>query len=178
MSRIAIDTRSQNAWKELIHKEAATRISSHQNFKSNPTGDEWFKRAFYTQTISKPIGRSLPIIVSPSRSKSHYIPNNSFDILGKTLHTENDSNILKDMYPIKKEHEEILFDGYSQEEKGRYKYLNLRKEIPLEERYQYPVSNSMIYGWKLGKTGQQFKTPTYARGKIIEESFYRRNGVF
>jgi len=36
----------------------------------------------------------------------------------------------------------------------------------------------MEYGWKLGDSGQQFKAPTYARGKIVEESFYRRNGVF
>ncbi|CAF3507802.1 unnamed protein product [Rotaria sp. Silwood1] len=82
------------------------------------------------------------------------------------------------MYPVKKEYKDVLFDGFSKEEKGRYKYLNIRKQIQPEHKYQYPVSNTMEYGWKLGETGQQFKAPTYARGKIVEESFYRRNGVF
>ena len=88
------------------------------------------------------------------------------------------SNELPDMYPVRKELVDVLFDGHSKEEKGRYRYLNLRKQIPLEERYHHPVSNSMTYGWKLGETGQKFQAPTYARGKIVEESFYRRNGVF
>ena len=178
MTRIAIDTRSQNAWKELIHKEAATRISWHQTFKPNPNDDEWFKRAFYSEATSKPISRSLPAIVPPPRPKPRYVPNDSFDALGRKLNIENNSDTLKEMYPATKEHIDVLFDGHSKEEKGRYKYLNLRKQIPLEQRYQYPVSNSMAYGWKLGETGQQFKAPTYARGKIVEESFYRRNGVF
>jgi len=178
MARMPMDTRTQNAWKELIHKEATTRISWHKTFKPNPNGDEWFKRAFYTQAMSKPIGRSLPVISAPPRTKTRYDLNNSFDALGKKFDLEHNSDELEDMYPVKKEHRDVLFDGYSKEQKGRYKYLNLRKEIPVEQRYQYPVSNSMLYGWKLGETEQQFKAPTYARGKIVEESFYRRNGVF
>ena len=54
MTRMAFDTRSQNAWKELIEKEAMTRISWHQIFKPTPNDDEWFKRGFYTQATSKP----------------------------------------------------------------------------------------------------------------------------
>jgi len=174
MARIAIDTRTQNAWKELIHKEATTRFAWHKTFKPKVNDDEWFKRAFYTQAISKPIGRSLLPIIPPSQPKpSRDNLNNSFD-----SYIENNSKDLMDMYPVKKEFLDVLFDGHSKEEKGRYKYLNLRKTIPLEERYPYPILNSMNYGWKLGETGQKFKTPTYARGKIVEESFYRRSGVF
>jgi hypothetical protein len=116
------------------------------------------------------MSRSLPPIVQSKPSSDNL--NKSFDSL------ENNSYDLIDMYPVKKEMFDVLFDGHFKEGKGRYKYLNLRKQIPLEERYQHPVSNSMIYGWKLGETEQKFKTPTYARGKIVEESFYRRNGVF
>jgi hypothetical protein len=33
MARMGFDTRSQNAWKELIEKESETRISWHRRFK-------------------------------------------------------------------------------------------------------------------------------------------------
>ena len=178
MARIAVDTRTQDAWKELIHKEAATRIAWHKAFKPKVTDDEFFKRGFYTQAVSKPMSRSLPPIVHSSQPKPPLALNNSIDSFAKKFEFESNSNDSTDMYPVKKELIDVLFDGHSQEEKGRYKYLNLRKTIPLEDRYQYPVSNSMTYGWKLGETGQKFKAPTYARGKIVEESFYRRNGVF
>ena len=175
---MAFDTRSQNAWKELIEKEAMTRISWHQVFKPNPNDDEWFKRGFYTQATSKPISRSLPAIVPPPRPKPRHDPNDTLDALGRKLDIEHNPDVLKEMYPVKKEHKDVLYDGYSKEEKGRYKYLNLRKHILPERRYQYPVSSTMEYGWKLDDSGQKFKAPTFARGKIVEESFYRRNGAF
>jgi len=100
------------------------------------------------------------------------------EALAKKLDLESNPNAVKEMYPVNKEHKDVLFDGFSKEEKGRYKYLKLRKVVPPENKYQYPISNTMEYGWKLGESGQQFKAPTHARGKIVEESFYRRNGVF
>ena len=63
---MAFDTRTQNAWKELIDKEAMTRVSWHQTFKPDPNDDEWFKRAFYTQ--KKPTVNPLPTIVFPPDS--------------------------------------------------------------------------------------------------------------
>lgn len=165
-----IDTRTQDAWKELIHKEAATRISWHKTYQQQTHEDEWFKQGFYRQALSKPLGRSILPVTTPKPS----IPTRVTVEKPK----ENINETLEDMHPVKREHLNVLFDGFSKEEKGRYKYLNLRKEIPLENRYQFPVSNSMTYGWKLGETGQKFQAPTYARGKIVEESFYRRNGVF
>lgn len=171
MSRIGIDTRTQEAWKELIHKEAATRMAWHKSYKPKVNENEWFKRRFYTQAVNKPLGRSLP----PITTSSMKIPEN----LSKPIEIpSNESEEICDMYPVSDGLKEVLFDGFSKEEKGRYRYLNLRKEIPLENRYQHPIVSSMGYGWKLGETGQQFKAPTFARGKIVEESFYRRNGVF
>ena len=174
MARIGIDTRTQDAWKELIHKEAATRMAWHKTYKPKVNENEWFKRRFYTQAVNKPIGRSLPPLTAASQQ-----PPKPSENLSQSLNiSDNHSDEYHDMYPVSQNLKDVLFDGFSKEEKGRYRYLNLRKEIPLEERYEFPVSNSMAYGWKLGETGQQFKAPTYARGKIVEESFYRRNGVF
>lgn len=171
MSRMPIDTRTQDAWKELIHKEASTRISWHKTYQPATHEDEWFKQGFYRQALSKPLSRVIP----PPKTTTTQPVQTKLVIEQAKKPSE---PTVEDMFPVGKEHLSVLFDGFSKEEKGRYKYLNLRKEIPLENRYQYPVSNSMAYGWKLGETGQKFQAPTYARGKIVEESFYRRNGVF
>ncbi|CAF1342052.1 unnamed protein product [Adineta steineri] len=138
MARMTLDTRSQNAWKELIEKEAVTRISWNQRFKPNSNDDEWFKRAFYTQATSKPTARFLPTIVFPPKPKSRYNPIDTLDELENKTDTEHNSNILQEMYPVEKEYKDVLKDGFSKEGKGRYKYLNLRNEIPLEQKYQYP----------------------------------------
>ncbi|CAF1038015.1 unnamed protein product [Adineta steineri] len=178
MARMTLDTRSQNAWKELIEKEAVTRISWNQRFKPNSNDDEWFKRAFYTQATSKPTARFLPTIVFPPKPKSRYNPIDTLDELENKTDTEHNSNILQEMYPVEKEYKDVLKDGFSKEGKGRYKYLNLRNEIPLEQKYQYPVTSTMEYRWKLNTNKDQFKVPLHARGKLIEDSFYRRNGAF
>ncbi len=113
MTRIAFDTRTQDTWKKLIEKEAMTRVSWHQTFKPNPNDDEWFKRAFYTQRTDKPIGRSLRTIVFPPRPKPRYDPNDRLDELAKKLDLEHNPYASKEMYPIKKEEKDVLFDGFS-----------------------------------------------------------------
>ncbi|CAF0802567.1 unnamed protein product [Didymodactylos carnosus] len=176
MTRMAFDTRTQNAWKEQIEKEAMTRVQWHQTFKPDENDDEWFKRAFYTQ--KKPIHNTLPTIILPPPPKKRYNPNDTMDELAKKLDVEHNPDILKEMHPVSKDLKQVLFDGFSKEEKGRYKYLNIRKQEQPEQKFQYPITSTMEYGWKLNDSGQKFRAPMHARGKIVEESFYRRNGVF
>ncbi|UJR13293.1 hypothetical protein I4U23_000311 [Adineta vaga] len=178
MARMSFDTRSQNAWKELIEKESVTRISWHRKFQPTKNPDEWFKRAFYTQATSKPITQSLPTIVFPPRLKPRSNPTDTLYQLGQKLDIEHHPNVLKEMYPVKKEHQQILSDGFSGEEKGRYKYLKVRQEIAPDHKYQYPVSSSMEYGWKLDENAYHYQTPKHAQGNLIQESFYRTNGAF
>lgn len=64
---------------------------------------------------------------------------------------------------------------------NRLKYLKTRKMLDLEDKYRYPVLSSMDYGWgqtelikqKSGEEGQKRR----GRVKIVDESFYRRNGI-
>ncbi|CAF1627243.1 unnamed protein product, partial [Adineta ricciae] len=176
--RMNFDTRSQNAWKELIEKESVTRISWHRKFQATSNEDEWFKRAFYTQATSKPVSQTLPTIVLPPKPKRRYDSSDTINQLREKLDVEHNPDILKEMYPVKKEHQRLLYDGFSAEDKGRFRYLKVRQEFAPEQKYQYPISSSMEYGWKLDENAHHYQTPIHARGKFIEESFYRTNGAF
>ena len=54
---------------------------------------------------------------------------------------------MSDMHPITKAEKETLFDGFSKDEKGRSKYLKMRKKFDPEEKYRYPQLSSWEYGW-------------------------------
>nr|CAH8851330.1 unnamed protein product [Trichobilharzia regenti] len=83
---------------------------------------------------------------------------------------------------MRKPSEEILkflYEGISQEGKGRYQYLHNRYQQNVEEKFQFPVLSSMEYGW--GHADLISKMPSHAkkfgRQCVIEESFYRRTGI-
>lgn len=180
MARIAMDTRAQNSWKELIEKEAATRIAcklkqEETDAETAKDDDKWFIRSKYTGT--KPItNKSLNAIQFPPKPVIH---NQSKEIeeLTKKL-KENQTNLLSDMRKPKQEVTKLLYDGFTKEQKGRYQYLRARKSDNPEEKYEYPLVSSFEYGWKLKEVAPEYKTPQHGRGRIVESSFYRRNGVF
>lgn len=69
-----------------------------------------------------------------------------------------------------------LYDGFTKEEKGRYRYLKERKHVIPEEKYHFPLVSSWEYGWKVGEEFQ-LRRPTFARTKLIQDSFFTRNNV-
>ena len=56
-------------------------------------------------------------------------------------------NPMSDMHPITRAEKDVLFDGFSKDEKGRSKYLKMRKKFDPEEKYRYPQLSSWEYGW-------------------------------
>lgn len=72
----------------------------------------------------------------------------------------------------------LLFDGLSHEGRGRYAYLRRRKQTGPEVRYEYPLTNTLEYGWKINDTMGKYKPPAHGRGSIVRDSFYRNHGVF
>lgn len=183
-----MDTRAQNTWKELIEKEAATRIQCklrlEEEAKSNE--DEWFVRSKYTQikpmtgtgsaTAETASSKSLKSINYPPRP-ARKNPAEEIERLTEQIKASG-VNLLSDMKKPEPHSVELLYDGFSKEGKGRSQYLKNRKSRNPEDKYEYPVCSSFEYGWKLDEVGQQYKNPIHGRGKIVEESFYRRNGVF
>ena len=169
-----MDTRAQNSWKELIEKEASTRVQCRIRDEETKDEDEWFKRSKYTQ--SRPFSvNQLPTITFPPRPVRH----KPADILLEHASKLKDgTKTLNEMKAPDEKTKKLLFDGFTKEEKGRYQYLRARTAANPEDKYEFPLLSSWDYGWKLNEVAQKFKTPPFGRSKIVEESFYRRNGVF
>lgn len=175
MSRIAMDTRAQNSWKELIEKEAATRLQCKLKQEESKDEDEWFVRSKYTS--SKSMTPKAPVSITYPPRPERKNPTQQVADLTKEL-KESEKNLLSDMKPADKDVVKLLYDGFTKEEKGRYQYLKARKLEKPETKYEYPLLSSFEYGWKLNEVAPKYKTPSNGRSKIVEDSFYRRNGVF
>ena len=80
------------------------------------------------------------------------------------------------MRDVEQETKDKLYNGFTKEEKGRYTYLNTRKEIIPEVKYTRPICSSWIYGWKLNDSVKPSKPP-HARTKIVRDTFYTSNGI-
>ena len=84
-----------------------------------------------------------------------------------------------DMYPVPTRVRTTLYDGFTKEEKGRYRYLNLRKLTAPEKRFRLPVVTSWDYGWRLKdsiKPGE-LKFSKHARTRLVQDTFYTRGYI-
>ncbi|CAD5113498.1 unnamed protein product [Dimorphilus gyrociliatus] len=80
------------------------------------------------------------------------------------------------MYKPREQVKGLLYEGFSKEGKGRASYLKERKlQIP-EKKYEFPVTSSWNYGWKLDECFA-LKRPTHARSSMIRDNFFTRNGI-
>jgi len=71
----------------------------------------------------------------------------------------------------------LLYEGVFKEEKGRFQYLDARKRILPERKYNWMVKDSLKYGWNTWHKLKQETSP-HARVQVIEHSLYRNNKVF
>jgi hypothetical protein len=170
-----MDTRVQNAWKELVEKEANTRVQCKLRQEEGKNEDEWFVRSKYQG--GKAGSLNIPTAIKFPPKPPRRDPAAEIEKLSQQL-KDNSVNLLTDMKTPDEATSKLLYDGLSKEGKGRYQYLQTRKLEKPEDRFEYPVNSSFEYGWKLKEVAQEYKTPSHGRGRIVEESFYRRNGVF
>lgn len=72
-----------------------------------------------------------------------------------------------------------LYSGTSREGKGRHRYLHSRYVQLPEQRYNFPVTTSWDYGWGLTEFGRKDDAfqPLHGRTRLVQETFYDRNGV-
>lgn len=71
----------------------------------------------------------------------------------------------------------LLYDGFTKEGKGRYQYLHARTYKKPEQKYDYPLTSSWEYGWRLGDVVKEFRAPQFGRSRIVRDTFFRRNGI-
>jgi len=69
-----------------------------------------------------------------------------------------------------------LYDGFTKEEKGRYAYLKDRNHDIPENKYTYPITSTMDYGWKV-LDQFKLKRSDHAVNNITRYTFYTRSGI-
>ena len=79
---------------------------------------------------------------------------------------------MSDMHPITKAEKDILFDGFSKDEKGRSKYLRMRKKFDPEEKYRYPQLSSWEYGWNFKHITTPGKTQYTNQNGVVTIKHY------
>lgn len=81
------------------------------------------------------------------------------------------------MYPVELPVRKLIFDGFSKEGKGRHQYLQNRREVIPERKYQFPLCSSWDYGWRLEEHTPKHavEKPIYGRRAIVESDFFTRN---
>ncbi|TPP59001.1 hypothetical protein FGIG_10724 [Fasciola gigantica] len=181
------DTRGQRALEELYEKETKSQIA-------------WFlKREKVKKDYPGQIVTPAQIAETPVPELKDVLPSHLMEKISRIQASQEMSKIsvktptemmpvekqfiepLPDMFPADQPTQRILYDGISKEGNGRAKYLQTRNKMDLEDKYRYPVLSSMEYGWGqtelIKHTSAQVGQKRRGRVKIVEESFYRRNGI-
>ncbi|XP_043934726.1 protein ATP6V1FNB-like [Protopterus annectens] len=160
-------TRGQNWWKEVIEKEAYTRLTWRAKYGQAPSTVK--TEVPKVQPTAK---RVLPVINYPKyRKRKEQAPQLQVSASFKDLNA-------RDMRPVTPQTFNLLYQGFSKEGKGRCEYLQRRKQKGPEEKFEYPLLSSWIYGWRLGDVVKEMRTPAHGRSRIVKDTFYKRNGVF
>lgn len=193
-----MDTQMQNFWIESINKEASLRFQWQLKYSksfaravakrqadSQPTTSMSSNIARHIERMEnelkndypKPAGeasRSRGITAEKGTVKEEDLKLDDVegdDITDRALATFR----FRDMRPASPQTRSELYKGISHHEEGRYAYLKKRNNKSPEEKYEFPILSSCVYGWKIGNNDMT-KSP-YARTRIIRDTFYRRSGI-
>ncbi|XP_041946013.1 protein ATP6V1FNB [Alosa sapidissima] len=166
--RSLLTTQNQNCYRELIMKEAYTRLAWKmrygQDYPRSFTSHQAKAQGLPQLTVPKPV---LPPLVSLPERKRVPSPKVKPHLSEAPL-----------MRPITPETRDALYQGFSKEGKGRHLYLRHRVLKGPDERFDYPILSSWEYGWRLGDYEQIYRSPANGRSGIVRSTFYARNGIF
>ncbi|XP_015207783.1 protein SPMIP1 [Lepisosteus oculatus] len=170
---INMDSQRQEFWKEAILKENLIRLNWQKDFwTKNP-------RVKAKRTPAKEKRLKLPRIDAPAKKETNVKKESKIENLVEAETKKTTEEVLETgaMRPVSRATREVLYQGISKEETGRYKYLHLRKQQKPEEKYVYPVTSNWQYGWQLGDM-TKYGAPVYGLTAIMRDSFFRKNGIF
>ncbi|KAL8585437.1 hypothetical protein ACOMHN_024598 [Nucella lapillus] len=85
----------------------------------------------------------------------------------------------REMRPVSPDTWQMLYDGFTKEEKGRYQYLRKRWNIIPEKKFAFPTLSSWDYGWRLGDhmKKEDITKPAFGRTRMLNDTFFTRNGI-
>ena len=165
-----MDTQRQNFWKESINNEVLIR-------------NRWFQQhigaGFNEKQQAKPRNiikvQPLQIKTLPGKKPQEEPPtkNNPAEGLAKKADSEVQMRVASAATRT------ILYTGLSAEGDGRKAYLIQRKNKGPEEKYQYPLTSALEVGWKISEVSKnkESKPAQYGRSRIVQDTFFRTNGV-
>ena len=131
---------------------------------------------------------------TPRSNRNTAEKDNFLKSLGLAEPNPNPLNLIT-MYDPPKDEKSWIYNGISRDHEGRYKYLAERRKHHPDQKYMYPMTTSMEYGWSLyddhskfsyNKTSEKIQDtadflystpPKYALRSEALNSFYRHNGV-
>jgi len=174
------NTQMQNFWKESVEKEATARLMSFAKMRgqsrAQPRQLEVFRKKIEDNKPSEALLDRLPPITAEPHFNRKKADFNEPLGLDRALTMPVDA---PEMRPVDKNMKMTLYDGFTKEGKGRYMYLHQRYGTIPEEKFAFPTCSSWDYGWRLGDVikKEDIKKPKYGRNKIVEDTFYTRNGL-
>ncbi|CAF0889886.1 unnamed protein product [Brachionus calyciflorus] len=191
-----INNKSYQTWSDTIQKETEARLRWNLNrermkekFPNNT--DTSFKEMYETiqfeDFLNKRRFRVPEIKLIPKKNSFEKDVNEYLIKLGAK---ETSSSSLKpiEMYEQDPREKELIYDGISRDCKGRYRYLGERKKYKPEEKFAFPITSSMDYGWNFYDkhdrlTSSRFKSTSFQSPSqfglknVIKDTFFRENGV-
>ncbi|KAJ8404127.1 hypothetical protein AAFF_G00344770 [Aldrovandia affinis] len=175
--RNLLTTQNQNCYRELIEKEAYTRMAWKIKYGddypliSNPSGSTKAPRSPKLSTPKTILLPPIPVPKPPERRKEAPPPAPA----ERGGHAEGPSPLMR---PVSPQTREALYQGFSKEGKGRHLYLRSRVQKGPEEKFDFPQLSSWDYGWRLGDYERDYRSPVNGRSGIVRNTFYARNGIF
>jgi len=184
MARQYQDTQSQNFWKESILKESQFRLSWMEKRKNGETplvksrNYEVFRKKIEDNKPSEDLFNRLPKITNAphyNRIKADFNQPHGLDRATTAPMDASETG----MRAVSPQSKSTLYDGFTKEGKGRQRYLEQRNLIDPEKKFFFPFLSSWEYGWRQGDVikREEIKKPTYGRKRIVDDTFYTRNGV-
>ncbi|XP_025028014.1 uncharacterized protein ATP6V1FNB [Python bivittatus] len=174
-----MDTLQQNFWKEEYLKEIMLRFGWHQKYgalvKAKQESRRERRKKAEDTTLRLPSVRPPPPV--KPESPTPLSPPKPAKLLPRERDlTGLDATILEmEMKPAPREVRNLLYQGISHEDEGRYRYLKMRLLDPPEEKYTFPITTNFTYGWQMGKMATFHVAPV---AKCRTDSFFRKNGAF
>ncbi|XP_070594530.1 protein SPMIP1 [Erythrolamprus reginae] len=167
-----LTSQEQDGWREVISKEVFCRIRWKAKYGRK-----------YPQRLPDPgISRQKCSLPDIDLSKEDSSSRNRDAAPQKEPAEEKVGLSLQEPLPEMRvptpETTQLLYKGFSHEGKGRQQYLKERMMKSPEEKFCYPVLSSWEYGWRLGDTIKDIRTPVHGKSCIVKDTFYFKNGTF
>lgn len=171
-----MDTQRQNFWKESIQKEAMVRLAWQTQYSKE------FARGNFGKTKAKKASINVEPVMRNLEEKlklmTHEKSQKEEEKKVSIKEPRESHTFLKEMRPASPFTRKLLYEGFSADGGGRYAYLEKRKTIIPENKYEFPITSSFEYGWKNKEATKGMKPAEFSRSCTIKEEFYRPNGIF